>query len=542
MTTTLADIDGWLGARETEHLEFKEAKNTFSFDDIKRYVVALGNEGGGELVLGITPKLPRTICGSQAWRDIGELKKRLYDVFRRVFDVDEVAHPSGRVVVIHIPSRPVGVPLHIDGAYLVRSGESVVPMTPDRLKAIFDEAVPDFSHEPTKATITDVSPSAFKVLVDLWVKKTGDESKRALGVAQVLDDLGLSIDGCLRVAAIALLGTRAAVRSHLPAAEIVYEYRGEEHNIEHQYRQEWRAGFLDVMDEVWGAIAARNDIMHFQEDLFMRDIPVLREDVVREALLNAVSHRDYRSAGSIFLKQWPHGLTVMSPGGLPPGVTVENIVVQQRPRNRLIADTLQTIGLVERSGQGLDKMVRRSISDGKRAPDFTFTDADNVVVTLHGDVKDSRFIRYLEKLGGEKLKRLHPLDFIVLDHVHRDLPVPELCKGRVPMLLELGAIERAGKKLILSKGLYAFLGERGQYTRKKGLDRETKKTLLLKHLGDAALADGARLEELRQVLGPATSAFHVQSLLKDLKKEGRVRVVGRTNASRWHIVSPGRPD
>jgi ATP-dependent DNA helicase RecG len=86
------------------------------------------------------------------------------------------------------------MPLQIDGAYLVRAGESVVPMTADRLKAIFDEAVPDASNEPTKATLDDVSPTALKALVELWVKKSGDEDKRVLDARQVLDDLGL-LDG-----------------------------------------------------------------------------------------------------------------------------------------------------------------------------------------------------------------------------------------------------------------------------------------------------------------------------------------------------------
>jgi ATP-dependent DNA helicase RecG len=538
MAVTLADLERWLVSKETEHLEFKEAKQTFSFDDVKRYVVALGNEGGGHLVLGITPKLPRLVVGSLAFRDVGELKKRLYDVFRRAFDVEELEHPTGRVVVIHIPSRPVGTPLHVDGTYLVRAGESVVPMTADRLKAIFDEAVPDFSNEATKATLDDVSPTALKVLVELWVKKTGDEGKRSLDVGQVLDDLGLLDGGQLRVAGLVLLGTKAALRRHLAAAEVIHEYRAAENNIEYQHRHEWRAGFLDVMDEIWNAVAARNDVMHFQEDLFMRDVPVLREDVVREALLNAVSHRDYRSPGSIFLKQWPLGLTVMSPGGLPPGITVDNIVVQQMPRNRLIADTLRTIGLVERSGQGMDKMVRRSITDGKQPPDFTFTDAHNVVVTLHGEVKDSRFIRFLETIGAETLKRFHPLDFIVLDHVHRDAAIPELCRPRVTVLLDAGVIERAGKEVILSKALYAFLGERGTYTRRKGLDDPTLKALIRDHLRDVSQQEGASLEELLTVLKAASpTRSRVQRLLREMRAAGEVWLRGKTRGGRW---MPGR--
>jgi len=275
-----------------------------------------------------------------------------------------------------------------------------------------------------------------------------------------------------------------------------------------------------------------------QEGLFMRDIPVQREDVVREAILNAVCHRDYRHPGSVFINQWPRRLVVASPGGLPTGVTVENIVTQRHPRNRLLAEILQQIGLVERSGQGMDKMFRRSIEDGKMPPDFEGTDAHTVVVTLFGEVQDPRFVRYLEQVGQQKLASFSTLDFIVLDHVRREVTIPENCAARVPRLLDLGVIERAGKKkLILSKALYAFLGERGGYTRAKGLDRDTLKELLLTHLRRDAGTEGATLEQLRQVLGPATSPQHAQLLMRELKKEGRAVVIGKTKAARWFVAS-----
>ena len=81
-------------------------------------------------------------------------------------------------------------------------------------------------------------------------------------------------------------------------------------------------------------------------------IPTFNESVVREAILNAVSHRNYQLAGSVFIRQFPDRLVIESPGGLPNGISLDNILDRQIPRNRRIAEILALCGLVERSGQG----------------------------------------------------------------------------------------------------------------------------------------------------------------------------------------------
>jgi len=116
----------------------------------------------------------------------------------------------------------------------------------------------------------------------------------------------------------------------------------------------------------------------------MHDILTFSEGAVREAILNAVSHRDYRRAGSVFVRQYPRRIEVVSPGGFPAGITVENILYRQLPRNRRIAETLERCGLVERSGQGANRMFEESIRQAKPLPDFAGTDQYQVALTLHG--------------------------------------------------------------------------------------------------------------------------------------------------------------
>ena len=210
----------------------------------------------------------------------------------------------------------------------------------------------------------------------------------------------------------------------------------------------------------------------------------------------------------------------------------------KRP-NYAIAEAFAKCGLVERSGQGMNLMFEQSIRQGKPTPDFTGTDDYNVVLTLHGQIQDLRFLQFLEKVGRETLASFGTHDFLTLDLIHREQPVPDNLKPSAQKLLELGVIERVGRgrgtRHILSRRFYAALRKKGVYTRKKGLDRETNKQLLLKHIKDNA-EEGTTLTELQQVL-PSSSKGAIQWMLRELKKEGKVRLVGRTKGARWYPVS-----
>jgi ATP-dependent DNA helicase RecG len=89
-----------------------------------------------------------------------------------------------------------------------------------------------------------------------------------------------------------------------------------------------------------------------------------------------------------------------------------------------------------------------------------------------------------------------------------------------------------GRKNILSRHYYEFIDKKGVYTRKKGLDRDTNKQLLLKHIQDNK-KHGSRLQELKDVL-PSLSHDQVQTLLKELKREDIIFSTGKTRAALWY--------
>ncbi|MBP9914309.1 MAG: ATP-binding protein [Opitutaceae bacterium] len=149
MATTPQQIDVWRSVTsEHQRLEFKEAKNQFDNRKLYEYCVALANEGGGHLLLGVSDKPPRLVVGTAAFNDPVAMAEKLFGAVGFRVDIEAVAHPDGRVLVFHIPPRPRGTAYHLDGKYLMRAGEALVPMSEDQLRSIFAEGRPDWALDP----------------------------------------------------------------------------------------------------------------------------------------------------------------------------------------------------------------------------------------------------------------------------------------------------------------------------------------------------------------------------------------------------------
>jgi len=534
MNTTLGQLRHLLTQSENEHLEFKSARNNFEAENLFKYCVALSNEGGGKLILGVTDKRPRDIVGTGAFDQIERTKQGIAERLNIRVDVDEIEVDQKRILVFEIPPRPLGMPIQYKGAYWMRAGESLVPMTPDMLRRILDETGPDYSVEICpSANVSHLESSAIEEFREMWVRKSGNVNLRSFTHHQLLVDAELIIDDQLTYAALILFGSRSALGKLLPQAEVIFEYRSSEASGPAQKRVEFREGLFLFQGKLLNEINLRNDTQHFQEGLFVWDIPTFNETVIRESLLNAVCHRDYRLSGSVFVRQYPRKLVIESPGGLPTGVNLDNILWRQSPRNRRIAESLSKCGLVERSGQGVNLMFEESIKEGKSIPDFSGTDDHLVKLTLQGEIRDKRFLQFLEKIGKEKQTSFTTDDFLVLDLIHREVKIPGNLKGRLPLLFDQGVIEKAGRgKILLSRKFYKFIGKKGSYTRKIGLDRRTNKQLLLKHIEDNT-NEGSPLRDLMQVL-PSLTKSQVQSLLRELKSENKIKVEGHTRAGKWY--------
>jgi ATP-dependent DNA helicase RecG len=439
-------------------------------------------------------------------------------------------------LTIALPARPVGTPLQYNGRYLMRSGESLTAMTPDRLQAIFAERQPDFSAMPLPGTsLADLDPAAIERFRSLWHRKSGNDELLRLPAPQLLTDAELvGPDGTVKVAALVLLGKQAALARHLPQAELIFEYRSSEGSIPYQQRKEYRQGYLLYDDDLWNLINVRNEVQPVRDGMFIAQVPMFNDDVVREALLNAVCHREYRLGESIFVRQYPTLLEVESPGGLPDGITPETILQRQYRRNRLIAEALQKCGLIERSSQGVDKMFRLMLRHAKRRPDYSASDENRVLVRLYGEVQDPAFFNYLERLSRQTGVTLTLSDLLLLDEIRQGKV--QRADEHVQRLLKESLVEKVsrgrGTRYILSKKYYAVAGQKGTYTRTRGLDRETNKALILTHLDHHGQGT---IKEFEEVLAPL-NRNQIHGLLKELRDEKKIRYVGSRRSGYWEKV------
>ena len=540
----IAALEEWIRGKEGENLEFKKAQNSFHFEELTQYCVALANEGGGKVILGITDERPRKIVGSRAFKQPERTRKGLCDRIPLGIDFEEIQHPNcepgSRVLVFSVPSRPVGMAIQYEGRRWVRKEDSLVEMSDDRLRQIYAESGHDFSADICPgAGLSDLSPDAIRIFRERWIAKAkkAEDKEQAVRVGslsdqQLLEDVGALVQGQVSYAALILFGTQQALTRFLAASEIVFEYRSSDASGPAQDRKEFRKGFFGYYDELWHLINLRNDKQDFQEGLFVTPISTFNERPVRESILNAVSHRNYQLGGSTFIRQFPRRLEIDSPGGLPIGITLENILDRQNPRNRRVAEIFTRCGLVERSGQGMNLIYEDLIKQSKPAPDFSRTDQYQVGLTLHGTVEDPAFVRFVEKVSKETTAFFSTHDWLLMSAASRGEKLPKGSESRISRLTDLGIIERGkGRIYMLSRKFYEFVGKAGEYTRRKGLDREQNLALLKQHL-DRRQDVGCKLEELCQVL-PSLPSTHVQSLLQTLKRRGLAHNVGERRAGVW---------
>lgn len=531
----LDSVQELLEAKEGKSIQFKEAKMKFDFREAAKCCCALANNGGGQLVLGISDKRPRRVVGSLAFSQPERTRMGLIDKLKINVDFQTLYFEGNRVLVFNVNSRPIGLPIQFEGVAWIYEGDTLKPMPEDVRLKIFEEIGEDFSNKICLgAKLEDLDDTAIFNFRTKWIEKSQSKQIAALSKEQLLHDCGAITDEGVTYAGLILFGKQNSINKYLPQAEIIFEYRSSELSGPANQREEFRMGFFACYDRIWELINLRNDKQHYQEGFFIFDIATFNERVVREAILNAVSHRNYQLGGSIFIRQFRDRLVVESPGGLPLGITLDNILDRQLPRNRRIAEILSLCGMVERSGQGMNLMFELSIQEAKALPDFSGTDDFFVVVTLNGLILDKSMLSVIRRISEENAEILSTEDFLTIDALYHERELTDKMKSRVKRLINMGIVEHIGRnKYVLARSLYAATGKSGVHTRKVGLDRDTNKELLLKHIRENNTV-GTSFNELQQVL-PALSRNQIQVLIRELRKSDDVYCVGKTRAAKWYI-------
>ena len=260
-------------AKEGEHVQFKEAKNRFSFEEAAKCCCALSNNGGGCLVFGITDKRPRRVVGSLAFDQpertrMGLIEKLKINIDFRLFDYE-----GKRILVFDVNSRPIGLPVQFEGIAWIYEGDTLKPMSEEIRRSIYEEAGVDFSGTICKeATLDDLDEAAVEKFRSAWKEKSGKKQLETLSQEQLLFDCGAVTDDGLTYAALILFGKSTALTRYLPQAEIIFEYRSSEASGPASQREEFKNGFFACYDKIWELINLRNDKQHYQEGFFIFDI------------------------------------------------------------------------------------------------------------------------------------------------------------------------------------------------------------------------------------------------------------------------------
>ena len=406
--------------RESEdHIEFKEAKRNYPFAGGKHvdpkerrrcvlgYIVALANEKGGRLVLGMADKMPHTVVGSDFAQDkVGELTDEIYERLGIRIEATELYEDGKRVLVLSVPSRPIGRLLRFEGVPLMRTGESLREMSDAEIFRILSEQEPDFSAKICEGlTIGDLDKEAIAEMESHYARKQENPLFRTYPDEQVLSDLDLLKDGKLNYAALILLGKPEAIRKYLPQNNIVVEFRMYHSMIQYTARKEFQLPLFIAIDKVWDYInqPASNPLLHYNDGPYIFDIPSFNKEAIREAILNACCHRSMLIQSDVVIKQYPDSITITNAGGFPSGVDINNILtVNSVPRSKLMSEILQKTGLVERSGKVVDKMFYNCIMEGKALPDYSGTDPYQVSLTFKAPVLDKDFVVFIR---NEQSKR-----------------------------------------------------------------------------------------------------------------------------------------
>jgi len=393
--------------KESENkVEFKEASNTYSYRGKRKsvlgYTVALANEKGGYLIFGVNDSYPHQISGSKAFEGReGGLEQDIYNDLGIRVQIEVLYEESKRVMIIKVPSRPVGKTLLYEDIALMRVGEELVRMSDEVYFSIIQEQEPDFSAKICKGLkLSHLDESAISRMKESYARKQKNSSFIELSTEQVLSDLKLLVNGELNYAALVLLGKKEEIATILPQSKIVWEFRNNEGQIYFDTRETVDDPIFIAIDKIWQLInqPTLNRKHPIQSDAYIFDLFDFNEEVVREAILNAIAHRDYTITSEIVVKQYPSQIIINNPGGFPKGVTIENILtVSSTPRSRLMTEILEKTGLVERSGQGVDKIFSITLSEGKTEPDYKNSDMYQVSLILRSEITDKAFHAFLNR-------------------------------------------------------------------------------------------------------------------------------------------------
>lgn len=512
---TAVDIERLATAGETLAVEFKgEEREALSDNALVEAVVCLSNRLGAEpsmLLVGVEDDGRVTGARHRHGRetDVHRVEALIASRTRPSLSVRaEIVRVGGKeILAIHVPSSRTPVST-ADGRYLRRGvgGDgrpACLPLLFHEMQALQgDRGQLDYSAlQMSGAKWEDLDPLEFE-RYRRFVREgqgRGDSALVGLSDLEMAKALG-AIEGqgqdvTVRVLGLLLFGREEALRRLLPSHEVAFQVlSGQKVEVNDFFH--WP--LLRVVDELLTRFRARNREEEVLVGMLRVGVPDYSPAAFREAMANALIHRDYTRLGTVHVQWHSDHIQIGNPGGFPEGVRLDNLLVTQpRPRNPLLADAFKRAGLVERTARGIDTIFFEQLRNGRPAPNYGLSNESGVVLVLPGGEANLAFAG----LVAEESQADRPLgldDLLLLNHLWLDrrlstaeaaelIQKPEGdARGRLQRLVEVGLAEsrgeRKGRTWHMSAATYRRLGDKGAYVHQRGFEPLQQEQMVLQYV------------------------------------------------------------
>ncbi len=377
---------------EDQDLEFKEWKSRSLKDAVSQVLemaICMANGGGGTVVFGVNDKAigrGKAILGVPPEIDVNRLKKTVYDStdpkLTPVFEELLVPEGTGRILVMQVYP---GIPPYTDtsGGGKVRIGRDCQPLTGTlRRRIMVETGETDFTAENVDGRPQDfISASAMERLRDAARRERAPEELLQMTDQDLLAQIGVMRSGRLSRAGILLAGTETAIRRWFPG--YVWTHLRMDTDTRYSDRADGTDALAIALFRLLDRINADNPITTLKQGMFHFEYRTYPEIALREVLLNALCHADYRLSGPVLVKQFQGKLEISNPGGFIAGITPENILHHQpAARNLLLVNALAKLRLVNRSNLGIGRMFEALLIEGKEPP-LIHESGESVTVTFN---------------------------------------------------------------------------------------------------------------------------------------------------------------
>jgi ATP-dependent DNA helicase RecG len=544
----LARLQELIAAGEAVGREFKSDRRQLSDNTIYEEIVALANTEGGVLLVGVEDDGAVTGAKPRHGKTTDPIKLQAAIFNNTVPSINTrisvVDHPDGPVLAIEVDPYPE--PCATAGGKSLRrtigpdGRPQTVPFYPrDQRTRRAALGLLDFSAQVMEgAGFGDLDPLAFERLRQAVGRLRGDSSLLELDNEQLAKALRLvetRPEGLIpNVAGLVMLGREDALRRIVSTHEVFFQVLDTQGNV--KVNDAFHGPLIQVLEELENRFAARNEEREVTVGLFRLPIPDYSRDGYREAVSNAVLHRDYARHEAVYVQWQPDHLLITSPGGFPEGITVDNILVHEpKPRNPRLAEAFRRVGLIEQTGRGVDRIFLGQLRYGRPAPDYSRSDTTGVRVVLRGGEPSLQFAAFVYEqdragtpLSLDELLILNALFFerrTDTDRASRLIQkATSEARSTLERLVERGLVEARGEKrgrvYHLAAALYKRLGEVPAYVRSRGFDRIQQRQMILNAVAAEGRITRKKAADLCQITDP--QAYYLLSKMVEDNELERV--------------------